>query len=496
MFAGPLYKSIFSHLLLLCLASAVVVCIVATGLFYNYRHQLNSDRIAVELTNTARSLAPLLLSARAHGHTREVRQIFRVFAAFPYIRCLSLRQNDIITDAWPAPVCIQHGEADALIRLPIGAQSDKWHINVVIDVNVIQRAVIYETLVFSGIITLIVLLVFFSFAASFRHVVMRPLDRLKAAMSAATPETPVLAKLVRDDEIGALVTVYNKLAATSRYYMRQLAKSQKALQDREKLLNETNRNLNDSMQYASNIQRALLTSWTKMAKVLGKTVVIWQPKDFVGGDFYWFKAIKGRQYLVFFDCTGHGVPGAFMTMIASSCLEQIAVSAKSPPLVQDLLGALHRGVCDALDASDDGAGTNDGLDCAVLGFNDDMSELDFVAASMDLYVVLETGEATRFRGNRISLGYGKCDLEMPTESQTSQIGQNGFVIASDGIITQVGAVTSRAFGSRRFAESLDKSEGNDPAKLVRQLAQDLNQWQGDEARRDDVTVLAFKPASQ
>ena len=490
-------KSLFAHLLILCLLSAIAACTVATLLYHSYRQNVLTDRQAVELSNTAQTMAPLVIRASQNYQRRTVRQFLRIFAAFPYVRCVNLRQSDVIIQSWPAPQCSSTKDANAPpITLPIGPLSGAWKIVVHRDAEVFRHALLMETAIFAVVLTAAMLLVFLGVAASIRHVVMRPLDNLKAAMYLATPEKPVLAKLVRDDEIGALVGVYNRLAAASRYYMRQLDKSQKALREREQMLDEINRNLNDAVQYASNIQRALLTDRTEMSKTLGKTVVIWQPKDFVGGDFYWFKQIKGRQYLVFFDCTGHGVPGAFMTMVVISILEQIGIAARHPPEAAKLLSQLHDGVCKALGTSQSEPTSSDGLDCAVLAFADNMSMLDFAAASMDLYIVPEKGPTTRLRGSRVSLGYGKNDLQIPDDQQRHEIGTNSFVIASDGMATQIGDQTKRAFGNRRFLESLDQVEGNDPAKLVRQLARDLNRWQGDQERRDDVTVLAFKPASQ
>ncbi|MDA9022636.1 SpoIIE family protein phosphatase [Alphaproteobacteria bacterium] len=490
-------KSLFAHLLILCLLSAIAAGVAATVFYHSYRQNVLSDRQAVELSNTAQTMAPLLIRASQNYQRRAVRQFLRIFAAFPYVRCVNLQQNNATIQSWPAPQCSSPKDAEAPpITLPIGPLSEAWQIVVHRDAEVFRHALRMETGIFALVLTAAMLLVFLGVVASIRYVMMQPLDKLKAAMYLATPEKPVLAKQVRDDEIGALVTVYNRLAAASRYYMRQLDRSQNALREREQMLDEINRNLNDSVHYASNIQRALLVDRAEMSKILGKTVVIWQPKDFVGGDFYWFKKIKGRQYLVFFDCTGHGVPGAFMTMVVISIHEQIGIAARRPPEAAKLLAQLHAGVCKALGTSQSEPTSSDGLDCAILAFADDMSGLDFAAASMDLYVVPEKGAVTRLRGSRVSLGYGKNDLTIQDEQHRQEIGTNSFVIASDGMATQIGDETKRAFGNRRFLESLDRVESNDPAKLVRQLARDLNRWQGDQERRDDVTVLAFKPASQ
>ena len=115
---------------------------------------------------------------------------------------------------------------------------------------------------------------------------------------------------------------------------------------------------------------------------------------------------------------------------------------------------------------------------------------------MDLYIVPESGNAKRLRGQRVSLGYNLGETLPDFDTQSWAIGRNSFVIASDGLVTQIGDTSRRAFGSRRFAAALDAVTGNDPAKLVRQLARALHLWQGAQDRRDDVTVLAFNPSSR
>jgi hypothetical protein len=231
-----------------------------------------------------------------------------------------------------------------------------------------------------------------------------------------------------------------------------------------------------------------------MTTILGKTIAIWQPKDLVGGDFYWLKKIGNQDYLVFFDCTGHGVPGAFMTLIVTSVLDQIAVSTARAPSGSELMHQLHKGVCMALGLSSDVSAGKDGLDCAVLRFSKDHDRLEFCGASMDLYLVPEDGAATRLRGDKAMLGYSINVKLGDFKTYDIDIGTNSFVIATDGLITQVGSAKKRVFGSRRFAEALDHVQGNDPSKLARFLAKALKDWQGTEERRDDVTVLAFKPS--
>lgn len=572
--------------------------------------------MAVELANTAHISAPLLEAALADNQHAEARRILRLFAAFHYVQCVDILDDGALALSWPAIGCAKLPIVGETMTFDQSFSQSGRVLTLRIDESISARNLYMETALFAATIFIIILLIFCALALSFRNVVLRPLDLLKSAMIVASPENPVLAKRVRNDELGAMVDVYNKLAASSRYYMRRLQRYQDslvtseqrfkdlaeisgdwfyemdenlnfafiserffdlfALRDedvigkshidlnageaenemlrqhtklmkrheefrnleyqlidgggnvkwvsingkpvfdeaavftgyrgtgsditvqklRARLLEETSRDINDSLQYASNIQRALLCDRKHMTAILGKTIAIWQPKDLVGGDFYWLKKIGNQDYLVFFDCTGHGVPGAFMTLIVTSVLDQIAVSTSSALSGTKLMYKLHESVCAALGLSSDKTAGKDGLDCAVLCFSKNHDRLEFCGASMDLYLVPEEGAATRLRGDKAMLGYD-VNAKLPDfKTYDIDIDTNSFVIATDGFITQVGSAENRVFGSRRFAEALDHVQGNDPSKLARFLAKTLKDWQGSEERRDDVTVLAFKPSQK
>jgi len=264
------------------------------------------------------------------------------------------------------------------------------------------------------------------------------------------------------------------------------------IKEKERQLAETNRNFGDSVTYASTIQRGLLPNADKLGEHLGKTRAMWQPKDLVGGDFYWVKRISNIDYLVFFDCTGHGVPGAFMTLIVTSVLDQIAVSVPAPPPAARMLQLVHDGVCRQLGITAETPG-HDGLDCGVVRLDRSEDSLEFAGASIDLFAVSASGEVTRYRGTRLTLGYRLQDKPLDLAGHMMQIGDYGFLMSTDGLITQVGEETRRVLGTRRFEEALVAAGTNDPAKLVRAAGRVLKGWQGREDRRDDVSVIAFKP---
>ena len=258
------------------------------------------------------------------------------------------------------------------------------------------------------------------------------------------------------------------------------------------LLEETNRNFGESVSYASAIQRGLLPSKQALEGHFGEVSMIWQPKDLVGGDFYWIGQIGGARYLVFFDCTGHGVPGAFMTLITTSVLEKISAASPFALGAPQMLEQIHQGVCEQLGITLGAAG-KDGLDCAVIKMDLSEGALEFAGASLDLFVIDKEGDIRRLRSARHSLGYQIGEEAREFEAHHVPLSGNSFVLLTDGLATQVGEASKRVLGTRRIIEALEAAGSQKPAKLVRALGMALKRWQGTEERRDDVTILAFKP---
>ena len=181
-----------------------------------------------------------------------------------------------------------------------------------------------------------------------------------------------------------------------------------------------------------------------------------------------------------------------MTLIVTSVLEAVAVSAPAPPPAVRVLQLVHDGVCRQLGITADNPG-HDGLDCAVVRLNQSEGSLEFAGASIDLFEIAEDGAVTRHRGARTALGYRIHDAELPLTSVTLRTGQNAYVMTTDGMLTQIGEATRRVMGTKRFEEGLADVDGNDPARLVRMAGRILKGWQGCEDRRDDVAVIAFRP---
>ncbi len=274
------------------------------------------------------------------------------------------------------------------------------------------------------------------------------------------------------------------------------------LREKEHLLAEANRNFGDSVSYASRFQHRLLTRPENLSPHWGEVELIWQPRDMVGGDFLKSFSIKGSEYLVCFDCTGHGVPGAFMVMIVSAVIDRIVYRFASPPDPAMLLKKLHQGVCEALQLAPDET-SRDGLDCAVLCMDEAKKSISYAGASIDLFILSDNGDVERVQAPNTKLGYVNQPFSIRPETQQFEVGENCFVVMTDGLATQIGgqgaSPQKRMMGTGHILKLLsgempdNQRNENTPRAITRQLMRGLRNWQGQQERRDDVMILAFKP---
>ncbi|MCP5367230.1 MAG: PAS domain S-box protein [Hyphomicrobiales bacterium] len=261
--------------------------------------------------------------------------------------------------------------------------------------------------------------------------------------------------------------------------------------------------ISSSIQYASRIQRAVLPDTQVLGAALADHFVIWEPRDVVGGDMYWATTWGGRLLVILADCTGHGVPGAFMTLISAGALEQ-AIFRTDDGDLGTLVNHMHRLVQVTLGQHREEGESDDGLELGACLFGPDMATLTFVGARFDLFVLGQgegqgedtgegAGEVEVIKGTRRGLGYRGIpqDQEYEVREIPLRPGQQ-FFMSSDGLIDQTGGPKRRSFGKRRFVNLL-REIAPLPAAAQRQATLDaLAAYQGDEIRRDDVSVIGFK----
>ena len=246
-----------------------------------------------------------------------------------------------------------------------------------------------------------------------------------------------------------------------------------------------------SIEYATRIQRSVLPVPEIFSTAFTDHFVLWEPRDRVGGDIYWGRKWGDGLLIILVDCTGHGVPGAFMTLIATGALDR-AQEEVEPGDVGGLIARMHQYVQLFLGQQVASSTTDDGLELGACYMNGGTSEMVFAGARFSLFRVA-VGEIEEIKGDKKGIGYNGIPFEvMFTSSVVRKIDGSSFYLTTDGFIDQVGGERHRMYGKRRFTELILSVQELPFAEQRERLVEALRDYQGDEVRRDDVAVLGFK----
>jgi len=259
------------------------------------------------------------------------------------------------------------------------------------------------------------------------------------------------------------------------------------VKERTAELVQANNLITDSIQSASAIQSAILPNIEPNNYGFSELVYIWEPRDIVGGDFYWVQKQDNWTALVVADCTGHGIPGAFMTLISTTILNRIAS-------LHDLSNPGH--ILDKLDELlsqtfklSTGDSTNFGLDCGVCCFSKKDGILRFAGAKSNLYQKVGK-EVKEMKGNKVSLGYDLKEHPIPFKVVETQLDKkSSFYMFSDGITDQVGGEKKLMYGKKRLLQQIRSSATVNTA--IEGIMTDLTGYQSNHKRRDDLTLFGF-----
>jgi len=263
------------------------------------------------------------------------------------------------------------------------------------------------------------------------------------------------------------------------------------------LQTEKNLQVMQSIDYASTIQRAMMsTSRKAMSATLSDACLIWEPRDVVGGDFYHFERFNDGWFAAVADCTGHGVPGAFLTLIASSLLSQ-GLSKLGPRDPAMLMSEVNRGMKQALGQYADQnrlSESDDGMDAAFFWFNDATSELTCANAKAPLFILMpDQDEIQTIEGKRVGIGYVDTPNEMCWDNKIFSLKNDAILLsATDGIIDQIGGMKNIAFGKQRLRDYLMRHRDTPMPQFGQLLMLEQKAYQGLHRRRDDLTVFGFR----
>ncbi|WP_226067143.1 SpoIIE family protein phosphatase [Dickeya zeae] len=253
-----------------------------------------------------------------------------------------------------------------------------------------------------------------------------------------------------------------------------------------------------SIEYASVIQGAMLTPFRQtLEATLQDWCLVWEPRDCVGGDCYAFRRYEQGWLAVLTDCTGHGVPGAFMTLIFNSALEQ-ALAQHRPDQTGQLLGSINRYIKDTLGQKSGYPGqmsaSDDGCDALVVYVNTTEQTLNWASARMTAFVTdAQSGDLLTLDSDRMGVGYTNTPYDYSWPAfQRPLSSQDLFFAATDGLLDQIGGERQIKFGKRRLQNLLQRLGELPMSQLATQLLQHHRAWQGTQARRDDLTFWGFR----
>jgi len=253
-------------------------------------------------------------------------------------------------------------------------------------------------------------------------------------------------------------------------------------------IEEKNLNIMDSIRYAKRIQQTILPRDVFIEKYLPESFILYKPKDIVSGDFYWAEKVDSRIFIAAVDCTGHGVPGAFVSIVGYNSLNRTVMEFKlTKP--GDILNKLNDLVVDTFVRHSD-SDVKDGMDMSLLSMDKDTGMIEFAGAQNPLYIV-NTDGLVEIKGNKQPIG---SSLEAKVFDNHIVDAKKGdmLYLFSDGYIDQFGGPKGKKFMRKRFKEVLLTIHQMDVHTQKLHLDNTIKDWMKDEEQLDDILVIGIR----
>ncbi|WP_420576417.1 PP2C family protein-serine/threonine phosphatase [Ekhidna sp.] len=291
--------------------------------------------------------------------------------------------------------------------------------------------------------------------------------------------------------IFSIILIQTRYNLTKREIVARLSleESNKQLNEQKKIIESKNKDITSSIRYAKKIQEAILPSERTIKKYLPNSFVYYRPRDIVSGDFYWFKHADDVSYIAAVDCTGHGVPGAFMSMIGNTILNKVVPDYRTKPA--EILDIMRREVIDTMQQGEENS-SRDGMDIAFCAINHRTKTMEYAGAFNPLCLI-RNGELIETKADRMPIGsyFGKIDRQYTNHSVELKAGDT-FYIYSDGFQDQIGGKGDRKYSSKKFKSFLQSIHVQSPEEQLEILENEIATWRGDEEQLDDMLIMGVK----
>lgn len=261
-------------------------------------------------------------------------------------------------------------------------------------------------------------------------------------------------------------------------------------EQQKKIIEEKNKDITDSITYAKRIQTAMLPVKEGLKLLLPESFILFKPKDIVSGDFYFFRKAGNTIYLAAADCTGHGVPGAFMSLIGTEKLEE-AISAGND--ASAILRHLNNGIRSSLHQSDSPDSTHDGMDIGLCIIDADQRIIKFAGANRPLWIIRRgASEVEEIPGTKSAIG-GYTDADQLFESaEIRAVEGDTFYMFSDGYADTYGGKDGKKLKSKNFREILVSIRDMEMREQCDHLDRFIEDWKGGTEQVDDILIIGVR----
>ncbi len=279
----------------------------------------------------------------------------------------------------------------------------------------------------------------------------------------------------------------------------KLAKEKKVLEknvaERTFELSVALKEINDSINYAKIIQHSILPLSDEIQLDLPESFVYYEPKNVVSGDFYWFHKKNKKLYFAVADCTGHGVPGAFMSMIGSSLLNEI-FNENNNPDAAEILNLLHSRVRKVLKQDRNDVKSQDGMDISLVIIDNEEMKLNYAGAKRPLYLFRKEDYGYHFieaKADKQSIGGHQNEHDYKFANHFFSIHKgDSLYMFTDGYVDQFGGAKEKKFSTKRLRETLDSIQQLEMDKQASELATVISEWKGSNEQVDDILIIGIK----
>ncbi|MBL7889240.1 MAG: SpoIIE family protein phosphatase [Bacteroidia bacterium] len=308
-------------------------------------------------------------------------------------------------------------------------------------------------------------------------------------VQSARSKTQKLIYVVIGIAILLLLSIYMFLKTRS--LKNKISLQHNKLEEKNIIIEEKNKDITDSIHYAKRIQEAMMPDQEQLAQILPNSFVFYKPKDIVSGDFYWMERFGKQTFVAAVDCTGHGVPGAFMSIVGSNLLNQ-AVNEHGITQPAAILNSIRKNLIKKLRKGNDDSTIKDGMDASLIAIHEEERTIEFAGAYNPLWLI-RNGELMEIKADKTPIGINVYDQEKPFTNHKIDLQKGDMIyLFSDGFADQFGGEHGKKYKYKQLQNKLVSIHNLSLNGQQSELDSEFNSWKGELEQVDDVLIIGIR----